>query len=160
AALLIKLAQIFDLDVKSFSGESDARLVADILEAFGDPIFEGHDLTAAEVQEVAATSPTLARAVLALYHAFCNARESAGSLALRLSEGDEHSGLEGSRLPSEEVSDLIQRHLNYFPELEAGAEMLWRSGLLAGDLYDGMVRYLDEHHDVEVRIERASAMAG
>ncbi len=160
AALLIKLAQILDLDVKTLSGENDARLVADLLEVFGDPVFEGHDLTATDVREMAGTSPGLARAVLSLYQAYQNARESADMMALKLSEGDDHAGIDRSRLPSEEVSDLIQRHMNYFPDLEEGAEMLWRSGLLAGDLYEGMVRYLDEHHDVEVRIETASAMGG
>jgi hypothetical protein len=50
--------------------------------------------------------------------------------------------------------------VNYFPELEDGAELLWRSGMLAGDLYEGMVHYLDDHHGVEVRIATAAAMQG
>jgi predicted transcriptional regulator len=95
--------------------------------------------------------------VLALYRSYRDARESADTLALRLSDGSD-LGPSDSRLPSEEVSDLIQRHLNHFPELEDGADLLWRSGLLAGDLYEGMVRYLDEHHDVEVRVEKVGVM--
>jgi hypothetical protein len=158
AALLIKLSQALPLDLKSFSPDDDARLAADLLEVFGDALFEGHALAAGDVREMAATSPTVARAVLALYHAYRSARESADTLAARLSEGDELQALDRSRLPSEEVSDVIQRHGNYFPDLEEGAEMLWRSGLLAGDLYEGMVRYLDDHHGVEVRIEKVGVM--
>jgi predicted transcriptional regulator len=79
-------------------------------------------------------------------------------LAARVSDGDELHAIDRSRLPSEEVSDLIQRRANHFPELEEGAEMLWRSGLLSGDLYEGMVRYLDDHHHVDVRIEKVGAM--
>src|SRR6185295_7291364 len=158
ASVLIRLAQVFELDLKSFAGEHDARTVADLLEVFGDPLFEGHELAAAEVRELAATAPSVARAVVALYHSYRNAHESANTLALKLSEDDEHAGIDSSRLPSEEVSDLIQRHKNYFPELEQGAELLWSSGLLAGDLYEGMVRYLDEHHGVEVGIGKVGAM--
>jgi predicted transcriptional regulator/transcriptional regulator with XRE-family HTH domain len=158
APLLIKLAQIFKLDLRSLSGEDDARLAADLLEAFGDPLFEGHELTAGEVRELAATSPASARALLALYQAYRSARESADTLAMRLSEGDELPGIEQSRLPPEEVSDLIQRHDNHFPDLEEGADELWRTGALTGDLHEALVRHLEEHFGVEVRIEEVGVM--
>ena len=37
APLLIRLAQIFQLDLHAFAASEDSRLVADLLEAFGDP---------------------------------------------------------------------------------------------------------------------------
>jgi predicted transcriptional regulator/DNA-binding XRE family transcriptional regulator len=161
APLLIKLAQVFALDLKAFSAEHDARLAGDLLEMFGDPLFEGHDLTAAEVGELAAHSPGVARAVFTLYRAYRAARESADGLAQRLSEGDEVAGIERSRLPNEEVGDLIQRHGNYFPELEEGAEMLWRAaGLSLSNLYEGLVHHLEEFEGIEVRIEKVDAMEG
>jgi predicted transcriptional regulator/transcriptional regulator with XRE-family HTH domain len=161
APLLIKLAQIFALDLRSFSAEHDARLVTELLEAFGDPVFEPHELTAADVRELAATAPAAARAVLALYQSFRNAREAAATLALKMYDSDDLSGVERSRLPSEEVSDLIQRHGNHFPALEAGAEELWTQAHLEGDtLYQGLVRQLGVAHGVVVRVEKAGAMRG
>jgi predicted transcriptional regulator/transcriptional regulator with XRE-family HTH domain len=161
AALLIKLAPIFNLDWKALAGESDQRLVADLLEAFGDPLFEPHSVTAGEVQELAATSPSLAHAVLSLYHSYRDARESAATLALRLNDRDDVQAVDPSRLPSEEVNDFIQRHLNHFPELEVAAEALSASARLGGeDLYQGLVRYLKDAHGVEVKVERVSAMRG
>jgi predicted transcriptional regulator/transcriptional regulator with XRE-family HTH domain len=161
AVLLIKLAQIFNLDLQTLSGDHDALLVADLLEAFGDPIFEGHGITAAEVRELSGGSHGVARAVIALYHAYRSARESADSLALTVSEGDDVPGAHGSRLPSEEVSDLVQRHLNHFPDLEAGAEALWRVGGLSTDsLYERLAGYLQEAHRVEVRVETVAVMRG
>jgi predicted transcriptional regulator/DNA-binding XRE family transcriptional regulator len=157
APLLIRLAEVLELDLKTFSAEHDARSVADLLEVFGDPIFEAHDLAAAEVREMAAASPQVARAVVALYHAFRGAREAANTLASRVAEGGV-SGLD-SRLPTEEVSDLIQRHMNYFPELEEGAERLWRDGRLEpGKLYDALVAWLGRAHGVSVRVEQTAAM--
>jgi len=161
APLLIKLAQVFALDLQTFSSENDARLAADLLEVFGDPLFEGQDLTAAEVRELTAHSPGAARAVLSLYRSYRSARESADALALRLSEGDEHLGIDHSRLPNEEVGDLVQRHGNHFPELEEGAEMLWRAaGLSTPNLYEGLVRHLEEFEALEVRVEKVGAMGG
>src|SRR5258708_5263361 len=125
AALLIKLAQIFEIDLTSFATEHDIRLVGDLLEAFSDPLFDPHELNSVDVRELAANSPGTARAVLMLYRAYKGARESAEALAARMSEG-ELTGVDLSRLPSEEVSDVIQRHVNHFPELEDGAENLWQ----------------------------------
>jgi predicted transcriptional regulator/DNA-binding XRE family transcriptional regulator len=152
APLLIKLSEVLPFDIKSLSAENDTRMTADLLEVFGDPLFEGHEMTAAEVRDLAERVPSAARAVLTLYQSYRAARESANTLALRLTEGDEMAGLERSRLPSEEMSDLVQKHLNHFPELEVGAEAVWKSGALGGDLYEAMVRLLRDAHGVEVRV--------
>ncbi|HSB20915.1 MAG TPA: short-chain fatty acyl-CoA regulator family protein [Anaeromyxobacteraceae bacterium] len=157
APLLIRLAEVLELDLKSLSAENDARSAADLLEVFGDPLFDAHDLTAGEVREMAQASPGVARAVLALYRAFRGAREAASTLASRISE--EGVTAHDSRLPTEEVSDLLQRHLNFFPELEEGAERLWRDARLgAGNLYEDLVAWLEREHGVRVRVQHAAAM--
>ena len=161
APLLIKLAQIFELDLTTFAAENDTRLATEVMEAFGDSLFEGHELVAEEVRELSATAPGLARAVLTLYHAYQHARESAQTLALRLYDRDDLTGVDRSRLPSEEVNDLLQRHVNYFPELEEGAEALRRDARLDGeDLYQALVRHLQEAFSVHVRVETVAAMRG
>jgi predicted transcriptional regulator/transcriptional regulator with XRE-family HTH domain len=152
APLLIRLAQTFQLDLNAFGSADDARLSADLLEAFGDPIFESHGLTNLDLRELAISSPGVARAVLTLYRSFAAARDSVSALAERLSTGEGLAGIDPSRLPSEEVSDLIQRHMNHFPDLEEGAEQLWRRAELdAEDVYRGLVRYLASAHRVQVR---------
>lgn len=154
ATLLIKLAQMFEIDLHSFAGDDDARLVSDLLEVFSDPLFEGHVLTSADVRELAHGSPAAARAVLTLYQAYQRARESAENLASRVSEGEDLTSV-GSHNPSEEVSDFIQAHMNHFPELEEGAERLWKEARLEGDdLYRGLVRHLERRHGVQVRVAR------
>jgi len=155
APLLIKLAEIFDLDLRTLSADQHARAVADLMEVFGDPIFEAHDVTNAEVRDLAAGSPTAARAVVALYQAYRAAREAADTLTAHLSDGD-LEGVDSLHLPTEEVSDLVQRHMNYFPELEAGAEAFWRDAKLDREwLYTSLVRHLREL-GVEVRIARTA----
>ncbi len=154
APLLIRLAQIFQLDLQTFASEEDVRLTADLHEVFGDPIFESHGLTNADLRELVATSPNVARAVLTLYRSYATTRESVDTLGERLA-GDGFVGVDNSRIPSEEVSDLIQRRMNHFPELEEGAEALWREAELdTDDVYRGLVRYLRATRGIEVRIVR------
>jgi transcriptional regulator with XRE-family HTH domain len=70
AALLIKIAGLFKVDLHSFATDDDSRLVADLFEAFADPLFEESGLTSTELREMASASPNAARAVLSLYRAY------------------------------------------------------------------------------------------
>jgi predicted transcriptional regulator/transcriptional regulator with XRE-family HTH domain len=159
APILIRLAEVFDLDLRTLSAENHARVIADLMEVFGDPIFERHDVTNGEVRDLCASTPSAARAVLALYQAYRAAREASDTLAATLSDGD-LAGIDSSHLPTEEVSDFIQRHMNHFPELEEGAEALWREARLDRDyLSTSLVRHLGEL-GVQVRIVRTAEMRG
>lgn len=163
AALLLKVVDVFQLDLRSFADGDEARLVADLMEAFGDPLFQDHALTNADVRELAFSCPSVARSVLTLYRKYQEVKESAQSLAARLSDDDgaETSAIDQLRLPSEEVNDLIQRRMNHFPELEEAAEKVWRDGKLnQDDLMPGLVRLLEKRHGVEVRTMRASEARG
>lgn len=153
ASLLIKLAQLYDLDLRSFSGREDARLIDDLLEVFGDPVFDDHPVTPGDVQDLVAGSPELARAVNHLFDAFQSARASARGLAERVLDGQELTGIERVRPSSEQVSEFIQRKGNYFPEIEEQADRLWRDAdLEVEDLFAGLERHLENRHGVRVRI--------
>jgi len=165
ANLLIKLAQLFGVDVGAFASDEDSRLVADLTEAFADPVLEEYDLTSVDVRELASASPEAARAVLGLYRAYQAARATADDLSSRLRDGESLPSPDGTRaqshIPSEEVSDYLQRVGNYLPELEAAAEELAARGRLTGDdLYPGLIRYLDQHFGVSVQIGHWESMRG
>lgn len=160
AALLIKLAQTFGVDLHAFGGDEDARIVNDLLEVFSDPAFDAYQLNSQDLRELAVNQPQIARAVLALYGSYKSQREASEELASRL-QGDEQGAIDRSLLPSEEVNDLIQQHMNYFPELEEGAEEVWRKGRIeAEELYTSLLRYLDKQHGIHVRIARGEAERG
>ena len=63
APLLIKAAQIFDVDLGAFASDEDDRVGADLLEAFADPMFDELGLTGPDVREFVAASPATAKAV-------------------------------------------------------------------------------------------------
>lgn len=157
AALLLKLASTFQVELSSFASSQDARLASDLLEVFGDRLFQGSGLTNQDVREMAAQSPAIGRAVLTLYRAYQGARESAQTLASRLSDTDELGEFDVARLPSEEVNDIIQGHMNHFPALEEAAERLWVDAQLdTEDLSRGLIRYLEREHNIVVQVVRAA----
>ena len=156
APLLIKLAQLFGVDLHTFGADEDAR-------ARQRP---ARGLRRSALRRVPAhLRPTCAtwRSTTPASRAPCS-RSTARIKAQREAQ-------RGARVaprrrggcrprpvaacPSEEVNDLIQKHMNYFPELEDGAEELWKKARLdAEELYPGLVRYLDKQHGIHVRIAR------
>ena len=158
AHLLIKLAQIFELDLSEFGAEDDEQLAGNLHEVASDPLFEGHGIADQELLEFAQQSPGMARAMVALYEAYQEAQESVRTLSSRLSTDQDMPGVAPWRLPSEEVSDLLQQNMNYFSPLEEAAERLWQQAdLKAYDLQGGLVRYLREAHGIKVSIVKADA---
>ncbi len=57
ATLLIKLAQLFHIDVQALAADDGGQLAADVMEALGDEMFEGQELTQADVQGVREHEP-------------------------------------------------------------------------------------------------------
>ena len=142
APLLLRLAELYPLDLKSFAPDDHARLVSDLHEVFGDALFEAHDLTTTDLRETAANE-SVSRAIVKLYRAYRDALEGMHSVASKVSEGGDLTGIDPARLPSEEVSDVLQENQNYFPDLEEAAERISReAGLDRPDVYPGLVRHL------------------
>lgn len=153
APLLIRLAQLYRVDLNSFAPDQDSALASDLAEAFGDPLFEELDLTTGELRDLVQQCPSAARALMTLYGAYQGSKASADALAAKLSDGQDLAGVDRSRLPTEEVNDFIQRHLNHFPGLETAAEALWRqAGLNAHGLFQDLVQHLEREHRVKIRV--------
>jgi len=160
AHLLVKLAQIFKVDLQAFADDSQARLADSLQEVFGDPLLEEHGVTTNDVRELA-ESPAAARAVIALFHAYRSSVSSMRDLASQLYDGRAFMGVDPAHLPSEEASDVIQENLNYFPELELAAEdVARRASLNRADLHRSIVAFLASKHGVEVVLTPVSRDRG
>src|SRR6185503_15059130 len=110
-------------------------------------------------KELATVYPAVGQAIVRLYSSYRVARQSMQELAERLTEDPSKAEAQLARSPNEEVSDLIQRRMNYFPELEHGAEALVRDANLDSEsLFAGLVRDLKQRCGVEVRVEQARSM--
>jgi len=154
--VLLKLAERFQIDLSALGGESDERLQSDLMEALSDPVFEAADVKTSDVRELVAQLPAMGRAFVTLYQAF--RQGGAGDVGLG---GDPDAEGLSAALPSEEVTDFIQRRRNHFPELEAAAEDLWlENGLALFTLQQDLVKVLNARFAVDVEIAPAEAMQG
>ncbi|HJV90681.1 MAG TPA: short-chain fatty acyl-CoA regulator family protein [Holophagaceae bacterium] len=159
AQLLLKLAQAFQLDLRTFAPEEDLRLSEDLMEAFGDPLFEEQDLPAQEVRDLAQNHPALSKAVFRLYQAYQAAKGGLDTLSEQFSDGQGFDP-DRTRLPSEAVGDFLQGARNHFPDLETAAEQLWTDAALDQDLlYPGLLRAF-EAQGLRVEVRRTEAMPG
>jgi predicted transcriptional regulator/DNA-binding XRE family transcriptional regulator len=158
--LLVKLAQIFHVDLAAFAEDSHARIADNLQEVFADPLLEEHAVTTNDVRELA-ESPAAARAIIALFHAYRSSVQSMRDLASQLYDGGVMQGLDPVHLPSEEASDVLQENLNYFPELEAVAEEIARRAALdRSDMYRSIVMHLRDRHRIEVVLTPVSRDRG
>ena len=97
--VLLRIASIFEIDLASFVEDEEARLVSDLREALGDPLFPGGSPGTAELRNATAASPELARRTLVLHHAYQKLQERFQSLAETLSSHERGQALGRSAVP-------------------------------------------------------------
>ncbi|MFZ2102674.1 MAG: short-chain fatty acyl-CoA regulator family protein [Oricola sp.] len=120
APILLALADVFSVDIKELSGNEDDRLLADLAEAFADPIFSGDTPPAQDLKLVVQGTPAVAHAFLAMHQALRRASE-------RLAELDdtlERTGAHADPTPYDEVRDFFHYMDNYVDDLDREAEKL------------------------------------
>jgi hypothetical protein len=155
--VLLKLVERFQVDLQEFTTDTDTRLSLELMEAFSDPIFEGAEVKNTDVQELVSLLPAVGRAVIDLYEAY---RRHLPADATS-SAGEDASDAAPAGIPSEEVTEFIQKRLNHFPELEEAAERLWKENELSiHSLAQGLIGVLRKRYATEVEIRPAEAMKG
>jgi XRE family transcriptional regulator, fatty acid utilization regulator len=156
AQVLLRLAETYDIDIRSLSSDQEAAGARDLSEVFADPLFRDLAVARHEVAEVADNSPGVADAIVRLYRAYADRRRLAELGALPRAE----DGAEGLALtPSDWVRDHIQGQRNFFPELDEAGETLARE-LKAepqGFFVAGRER-LAERHGIQVRVVPAEVL--
>lgn len=85
-SLANRIALAIGLDSRALTGTEEARLIAEVAEAALDPVLVGSELTPDDAREIVASSPIAARALLALYRAYREARLRTDMIGERLGE--------------------------------------------------------------------------
>ncbi len=156
-SLLLKLGQVFEVDLQQLSDDEERALVVGLREVFADASLGAGEIPPDELGQLAAASPAAAKAVLALYRAYKTAREDAQAMTLGLPSGR----TQRIALPTEEARDFFAERTNHFPGLEAAAEEVGRAAKLApGELARPLADYLARRHGVTVEIAPRAATRG
>lgn len=153
AALLLNIAETYEIDLSAIAGDDGDALFATLGKTFADPVFQASGVTRQDVQELAAGNPVLGEAVAALYRAY---RQAASELA-DAQAGGRIAGAD----PVEEVREFIARRRNHFPDLDGWAEAAASEiGLPKEDAVAALSKRLANVHGLSVRILPASVMEG
>jgi predicted transcriptional regulator/transcriptional regulator with XRE-family HTH domain len=147
AGILLRLAEGFDVDVKSFAAESAETGGANQLaEIFSDPMLADLGVGRYELVELADNTPSIADGIARLYTAVRELH--------RHPEGPEISGADPRVLitPETWVRDFIQSQRNHYPELEEGSETLGGAFNHPLSLAEPLRQRLKEAWGVEVRV--------
>ncbi|HUG46371.1 MAG TPA: short-chain fatty acyl-CoA regulator family protein [Sphingomicrobium sp.] len=145
AALLLKLAQVYEIDVRDFaSGGGTNTGPGELAEIFSDALLRDLRVPRYELSDLAHNAPPVADAIARLYAALKEAVRNP-SLA---SSGDARTLV----TPENWVRDYIQQHRNHYPELESAAETL--GGALSDPLSmsEPMRRRLKEAWGIAARV--------
>ena len=147
AGILLRLAEAFDVDVKSFAAESGETAGAgQLTEVFSDPMLADLGVSRHELLELTDNAPSVAEGIARLYTAF---RE------LQRQPADNGTGGADPRAlitPETWVRDYIQAQRNHFPELEEGAETLGGALNHPLSLAEPLRQRLKEAWGVDVRV--------
>lgn len=122
ARVVIDVMRVFEVEAATLDVADDQRMVADLREATADTIPGGEPPGLQELKSAVANTPNLARAFLALHHAYrrLDERLKTTEEAVSLDERGAASAL----LPYEEVRDFFHYKNNYVHSLDVAAEAL------------------------------------
>lgn len=138
AGLILRLAELFDFDIRSLSQEEPGGGAAAMRRRLSDPLFAGISIDRAELEAWLDNAPAAAEAFARLFDRW---REGGGA------------GEAEARGPIGPVRREIERWRNHFADLDAHAEALadeLRIG--AGDLYGAIAERLRVKHQLSIRI--------
>ena len=117
AQLLLRLADTYDVDLRTFGPSGGPATESELAEAFADPLFQDLLVPRHEVVQLAEDQPAAADALLRLYRAFADRR------ARDRAEADIAGGA-GDDSPADWVREYVQARRNHFPDLDAMGEAL------------------------------------
>lgn len=151
AQVLLRLAEAYDLDLKTLSSDPESTNATGLSEVFSDQMFRDLGVARHEIAEVADSAPAVSEAIVRLYRAYLDQRRLTDLGAIgRPEEG----GAAGSAvMPSDWVRDFIQAQKNYFAELEEVADTMVAELAYEPQDFAAVARErLATRHNVTVRI--------
>ncbi|MFI6578477.1 short-chain fatty acyl-CoA regulator family protein [Nocardiopsis sp. NPDC050513] len=146
--VLLRVTEVFGVDPGFFATGDTTRLIAELREALVDAP-SGDRVGPDELDELATSLPSVARALVDLHRRYRDA--SAQAAALAEGRGD---GPAPAPMAYEQVRDFFYARQNYIGELDERAEELaGREDVAPGQAHTVLTRVLGERHGVRVETE-------
>lgn len=147
--LLLRLATTFKLDLDVLQAESGTT-ISGLKEVFSDPLLSGELPGDQELVEIGEAAPNAAIGILKLYRAFCEQQQRLSDLSTMLSQEGAGASL-ATRLPLDEVREVMARRANHYASVEAEAEAFLNLIKPGDDLNAALREWLRKEHGISVR---------
>jgi XRE family transcriptional regulator, fatty acid utilization regulator len=161
AKVLLRLAEIYDIDIATLSPESDAKMVQELATILKNPAYGSYTISSAELRDSVGSSPDFARAFIALHG---RAEDLTVRASLRhdpLADRDKVELLEESSGAVEAVRRFIHDSQNHFASIDEAAEKLTDElGLNTRQPHTALSARLLENHGITTRIVPADILPG
>jgi XRE family transcriptional regulator, fatty acid utilization regulator len=153
--LLWKALKLFGVDPESFMAQLGEGSVDQVLaKLLDEPLLKTLQLDRESLQSLSA-EPKLAGTVAALFNLYKNTRSQLDNVMAQLSNEERAKAVGEGRLdysPFDEVTDFLEHHRNYFPELEAEAESVRVDFQLERQSHSRqLIAALEKRHGLTVR---------
>lgn len=148
--LLLRLASTYKLDLDVLQSESGTT-IAGLREVFADPLLSGELPGDQELVEVGEAAPNAATGIVKLYRAYREQQQRLSDLSQMLSHEGREAQLSATRLPLDEVRDVMARRANHYPHIEAEAESFHTLLKPDGDLAGALKDWLRQERGIVVR---------
>src|SRR5436305_2382344 len=152
--LVLKLAAIYELDLRELHGDREAERVAELTEIFSDPVF-GKMPSATVFADLVNGYPDIVSGFSSLYSAYRKA------LSRPAAEGEAEETATSSqdgRYPVEEVRSYFRARNNYIAALDLAAEAFHASLDAGDDLFPALRAHLRDTHQIRVTVLPIHAM--
>jgi XRE family transcriptional regulator, fatty acid utilization regulator len=152
--LLLRALEVLEVELDGFMSDVGERRPDDVLaHLLDDPLAKTLELDESDLARLRA-EPRVAQTIAALFHLYKNTRAQLDTAQSKLAEGVPPPSGYG---PGDEVTDFLQAHRNYFPELEErAAEVRRASGLPRRFVSDQLMQVMRERFDLDVEVELPS----
>lgn len=150
ATVLMALAERYAVDITSLSDHEPDRILADLIEATNDSVFDTARPSHLELRHVALNSPDFAKAFLAVHQSHQRMGEQIAELDSAIVRGGT------TATPYEEVRDFFHYQDNYIHPLDMAGEALAKSlNAKKADqtperLLEQLSKYLKTNHGISV----------
>ena len=101
--LLLRLDDIYDVDLKELSGEDDVRIAASLKEVFSDPLFQDLKITNSELTDIVGASPDAAQAMFTLYRAYRETITNATAISEKMANGEVAIDIDANQFPVDQA---------------------------------------------------------
>jgi predicted transcriptional regulator/DNA-binding XRE family transcriptional regulator len=155
AQMLLRLANIYDIDIRDFTARATDSGPGELSEILSDALVRDIGIARDEVLEVAENYPGVSEAIARFYRALSDLRRLPGEAAAG------ERGPAPLLAPIDWLRETIARAGNHFAEIDAGAEAI--AAQLSHDpaLLQAQLRArLSDRHGMAVQVLRADVLAG